>query len=818
MSQFDMVQLNQAGQQKLRAAYKAAGHTQSTLAKEAHTCEDSVRRLLGSKRPYGVQRWQANNIVAVVGLTLTDLGVPEDNALQPLENIDSSVRVLREQVREKTHHFCSMMRVLDMPQPIGLNRIYTRVNILESIRCRQRRELSDLLEKLSSKDSERFDLTHVVEGQVPGIEAVQRFKKLIILGRPGAGKTTFLKYLAMQCVEEQCVDKNCADQQIVDQQCLDEYCAAKQELKRFVPFFISLKDFGEASNQPDLLTYIESVFKVERSDVELILNKGRALILLDGLDEVREDYKKYVKQEIESFINRSDFYKSRFIITCRLAAAEYDFTNFAEVEISEFEDEQIAYFVKSWFDKERNLKQGEKFLQKLGAKESKPIRELAANPLLLTLLCLVFEDSGDFPTQHSDLYRDGLEILLKKWDAKRSIERSQVYRKLSLKHKENLLSQLAYETFIRDTCIFKQEEAEREIALYTSKLSNRAKADLEIDSEAILKSIEAQHGLLTEQAKRLYSFSHLTFHEYFVAKHIVANCDPNSTNSPMLKELMNYLTHKSWREVFLLTTEMLVISNSLLKLMKAKIDELLARDRELQAFLQWVDKKAKLLWHSSGKRNSLAAIRACYLDFDIAIDPDRSLGWLIDCDFTRTFTCASFLARADQCDVQDTFKNRSNELSNLSDSSDLEPALAITFARAEINKKLLARVEDPRLREKLSRLHEELPFECRVDSSIDPAILRNWLKASASDWGDRLRTTITPYYSHGEFWRYDLSETDDQQNSNLHVFSKQQRILLNQYYYANLLLVVCLKSDCRVDSNVRQEIEETLLLPSLQSA
>ena len=54
-----------------------------------------------------------------------------------------------------------------------------------------------------------------------------------------------------------------------------------------------------------------------------------------------------------------------------------------------------------------------------------PIQELATNPLLLTLLCLMFEESADFPSNRSELYKEGLNVLLRKWDAKRSIEREQ---------------------------------------------------------------------------------------------------------------------------------------------------------------------------------------------------------------------------------------------------------------------------------------------------------------------------------------------------------------------------------------------------------
>ncbi|MBD2327715.1 hypothetical protein H6G21_12595 [Alkalinema sp. FACHB-956] len=65
---------------------------------------------------------------------------------------------------------------------------------------------------------------------------------------------------------------------------------------------------------------------------------------------------------------------------------------------------------------------------------------------------------------------------------------------------------------------------------------------LQIDGELVLRAIQAQHGLLVEQARGIYSFSHLTFQEYFAAREIVA------TNRIDL--LMPYIHDKRWREVF----------------------------------------------------------------------------------------------------------------------------------------------------------------------------------------------------------------------------------------------------------------------------
>jgi predicted NACHT family NTPase len=123
------------------------------------------------------------------------------------------------------------MRVLDMTQPIGLNDIYTSVNILEKITGRQPLGIDKLLEQYRSQDFDLFGLSKITGQRVPGLEAVKKYSKLMILGKPGAGKTTFLKYLAIQCMK-------------------GEFQAER------VPIFVTLKNFAEAANRPQLLEYI----------------------------------------------------------------------------------------------------------------------------------------------------------------------------------------------------------------------------------------------------------------------------------------------------------------------------------------------------------------------------------------------------------------------------------------------------------------------------------------------------------------------------------------------------------------------------------
>jgi predicted NACHT family NTPase len=86
-------------------------------------------------------------------------------------------------------------------------------------------------------------------------------------------------------------------------------------------------------------------------------------------------------------------------------------------------------------------KERSRFIQKLEANER--IWDLPSSPLLLTLLLLVFQGRNDFGGTKAELYREGVEIPLRKWDARRGIERDRPYG-LSISDMETLLTDVAY--------------------------------------------------------------------------------------------------------------------------------------------------------------------------------------------------------------------------------------------------------------------------------------------------------------------------------------------------------------------------------------
>ena len=240
------------------------------------------------------------------------------------------VQEIRENIKLSILERCGKIRVLDMTVPINLNDIYTSVNILEKI-TKTRRIGNQLLQKVNFEDIERFGLSRIIEKRISALEAVEKYSKLMILGKAGAGKSIFLKYLAIQCI--------------------------KGEFQpHLVPIFLNLKDFAVHTT---LIEYITQ-FIQPNIDINQLLISGKMLILLDGLDEVKQDNNNHILQKIRDFSHQ--FSNNHFVVTSRIAAGEYTFEQFTEVEIADFDDQQITDFVFNWFQDQSKAKL---FIQKL---------------------------------------------------------------------------------------------------------------------------------------------------------------------------------------------------------------------------------------------------------------------------------------------------------------------------------------------------------------------------------------------------------------------------------------------------------------------
>lgn len=432
----------------------------------------------------------------------------------------------------------NIIRVLGTDKPVSLRDIYVRVNILEKITARQRISVGDL-EKQFDRDRRGFG-TKIKT--ITGIEAADQLKKFIVLGKPGAGKTTYLKYLALQNLDT-------------------------KTKRGYIPVFISLKEFSDSDSS--LLDFIVKQFDICRfpqaeSFILRILEKGNCQVLLDGIDEIKDKKKDKTIQQLRDFSYK--YSDNQIILSCRIAYYGHWFDEFVDVEIADFNDEQVRVFVNNWFKNKPDI--AKVCWQEI--KNTPQIKELATIPLLLALLCLVFQDLMNFPTGRADLYKEALDIVLKVWDGRKRVKRSELYKNLSLQHKKAMFACIAAETYERGEYFLPQRILEKSVSEFIERLRDVNIEGLQVDGQSILKSIEVQHGLFVERAKGIYSFSHLSFQEYFTAKYIASNTKHRTLDKLIESHLDNY----GWREVFLLTAEIVDKTDDFLLLMQKKIKNL----------------------------------------------------------------------------------------------------------------------------------------------------------------------------------------------------------------------------------------------------
>lgn len=310
--------------------------------------------------------------------------------------------------------WCSRLpSYVDSNQSLLLTEVYVDVQVFpfapDQQWLAQQNSLTGL--RANTFSNQRLAPTSKREQSVSALESVLQHNHVMVLGKPGTGKTLFLKYLALQCYGQ----------------------SAGFDL---LPIFVSLRsfvEFIEAYENADLFSYLEHILRqaaLSEAEVDYLFEQHKLLLLLNAFDEVSVEKADFVYQKIYQFTEK--YHQNKIIISCRSASQNYYFQGFTHLELAGFSSPQIQQFTQRWFsatlqDSEQGEQKAAQFLETLSRQDNQAIQELAHTPILLALLCSVFLARSEFPNKRSRLYQEALAILLTRWDQTRGIKRDQIY-------------------------------------------------------------------------------------------------------------------------------------------------------------------------------------------------------------------------------------------------------------------------------------------------------------------------------------------------------------------------------------------------------
>ena len=260
----------------------------------------------------------------------------------------------------------------------------------------------------------------------PILELLKRFDGLIILGDPGAGKTTFLKYLAVNLAAGQGDPLGLAERLPILVP-LSAYANAIDKAKDDIPLQEFLSEY-----------YRKQGIKLRVGELlDAALEEGKALVMLDGLDEVQDlTQRSLVVGRVMTFFSFHRNQGNKFLLTSRIVGykdVRRVVDGMRECTLADFDDEEIKEFVAKWTVALEGAIKGESEDVLRSAEAEKAalldaiahnpgVRQLASNPLLLTILALMKRQGVELPERRVELYDKYVATLLRHWNLARGLD------------------------------------------------------------------------------------------------------------------------------------------------------------------------------------------------------------------------------------------------------------------------------------------------------------------------------------------------------------------------------------------------------------
>jgi formylglycine-generating enzyme required for sulfatase activity len=499
-------------------------------------------------------------------------------------------------LRERTAHL-ALLAGGDMNKPVQLSAVYTGLWT----------DMRDVPMK-RGKRAVRGDADlppHPQNGEpLSAVAMLDREPRLVLLGGPGSGKSTFVNFVA-HCMALEHVGgadgTTSGGLQAMTRPLRppagerDATGDGKAEIGpqpwrhgRLLPVLVVLRDLAAQLPEPSEPAGAKAVWDYLQRELDIAgmadalpplqshLRDHGGLLLFDGLDEVPEANQRRA-QLLNVVADVAQCHAAcRIVVTCRTYAyqqQDWKLPGFAEAPLARFGPAQVQGFVQGWYAHMAALQRltpddasARCALLLRQVRHNPRVAELAQRPLLLTLFArLQTEKDGDLPERRDELYQAAVDLLLNDWEgAKRrskngneTLEPSLTeWLKASRDEVRTELNRLAFEAH-RDQAGLQGTADIREADLLLALIrASKGRADVQpVQLQAYLRD---RAGILVEHGVGMLQFPHRSFQEYLAACHL-ANDDFPYVLADLLRA-----DPERWREVVLLSAAFAASGNSAL--------------------------------------------------------------------------------------------------------------------------------------------------------------------------------------------------------------------------------------------------------------
>jgi predicted NACHT family NTPase len=376
----------------------------------------------------------------------------------------------------------------------------------------------------------------------------------VIFGDPGSGKSSLLQYLALNWAQR---------------------LISELSLYR-LPLLVELRLYGrdkQLGHCKDLLSFIgqgDVPYRLNQIQLHEKLKTGSVIALFDGIDEIFDlDLRDRVVMDIHRFSN--DYPQVQIITTSRRLGYQGERlrnAGFQHFMLQDLKIGQIEDFIERWhnltFTNEVDkLRKKERLIKAI--RDFKSIRELAGNPLLLTMMAILNRNQ-ELPRNRSELYKKASEVLLHQWDVEVKLLENPKLKdrkiEIALIDKQKMLQKVAYfmQSNKNDTSGNLIRKSDLENILTESLREIIEQGEPRMIARIMIEELRTRNFILCFWGADSYGFVHRTFLEYFCASEFVWQFkdDQTLTIDQLINEVFGqHWQDESWHEVLRLICGMI---------------------------------------------------------------------------------------------------------------------------------------------------------------------------------------------------------------------------------------------------------------------